>query len=72
MALLVLIMLATERVLNKCYLVAMLWVLEEGVGYIFYFNEHSIKLFFSALESKSKVYTLIWVTRYFGKYFFWT
>ena len=54
MPLLVLIMLATERVLNKCYLVAMLRVLEEGVGYIFYFNEHPIKLFSSALESKKQ------------------
>ena len=54
MPLLVLIMLAIERVLNKCYLVALLWVLEEGVGYIFYFNEHSIKLFSSALESKKQ------------------
>ena len=46
---------ATERVLNKSYLIALLYVLEEGVGNTFYFNEHSRKLVSSATESQKQI-----------------
>ena len=52
MVLLVLILLATERVFNKNYLIALLEALEEEVGNIFYLNKHSPKLFSCAIESK--------------------
>ena len=50
MALLVLILLATKRVLYKIDFIALLLVLEEGVGKVFCFNKHTIKLFSSAME----------------------
>ena len=52
MVLLVLILLATERVFNKNYLIALLEALEEEVGNIFYLNKHPPKLFSCAIESK--------------------
>ena len=49
---LTLILLATGRGINKKFLGPWLQVLEEGAGNIFYFNEHSTKLFPSAIEPK--------------------